>query len=146
MGIASSLRESLGNTAHVMQQIGANTKGKGFFGGATQVIKNIGHQATSDLKRDLFMEVGKGRGKVLTSSTGKKTFQDKTIFGNLRTREMVGDTNRDTVLLKQRKRYMPVAVALGGSGIAVAGGSYALSDKEESKRRRGSQALVEGAA
>lgn len=140
-----SLKESVGGTAYKTKQLGQDMKGKGIFGSVIQAGKNINKVLKDQFKQDFYREIPLNSKTRVFEKGNKKFLEDTTIFGNKRVRQMVGDTDRNTAIVKQRKRAYPLAVATGGSGTAIAAGSYAFSDKEKSQASRVGEALAEGA-
>jgi hypothetical protein len=145
LNMATSLRESIGDTAFKVKSIGEGVKGKGIFGGTVQAFKNTNNVFKNQLKQDFFREVDVTKGTILKNKKGQEVFRDKTFFGNVRDRAVSGTTNRNTVVVKQRKRAYPLALATGGSGASMAGLSYLGADSEKSQASRIGTAATEGA-
>lgn len=144
MNIGRSSRETLGNTAQVLSDLKKDVAGKGLIQGTGQLIYNIGNTAASQVRQDIFTEVAKKGGKAV-SKNGKKVFNDKTFFRLNRNRDIVGETNRGSYIVRSRKRWQAPLVAFGGSGASIGAASYALGDKTKSKSERATRAAAEGA-
>ena len=54
-------------------------------------------------------------------------------------------TNRGSAIVRRKKLYDPVSITAGASAPVIGGSMYLLGDKEQSKKRRASEAALDTA-